>query len=79
MRKLPARNDFNAKLNYKLKYSTARAKERQWKRGRREGGGEGEKKEIGNKVAANRLNSCFCHAPRRVGSSLSVCLCMPAW
>lgn len=39
MRKLPARNDFNAKLNYKLKYSTARAKERQWKRGRREGGG----------------------------------------
>lgn len=75
MRKLPARNDFNAKLNYKLKYSTARAKERQ----EGKGGGEEEKKEIGNKVAANRLNSCFCHAPLRVGSSLSVCLCMPAW
>lgn len=39
MRKLPVRNDFNAKLNYKLKYNTARAKGRQWKRGRRERGG----------------------------------------
>lgn len=78
MRKLPARNDFNAKLNYKLKNNTARGTERQWKRGSR-GEEWGKKKEIASKVAANRLNSCFCRAPLRVLFFLSVCLCMPAW
>lgn len=45
MRKLPARNDFNAKLNYKLKYNTARGKEGLWERGSGRGGIRGKERD----------------------------------